>query len=80
MGILGIQAEDITQESIKDIEGKTFITRFWCKNCTKESDYTFPVGTRISHSRLVGDGTINAIIGNRWIEIRCKICEIGSLF
>jgi hypothetical protein len=58
---------------------KTFVIRLWCKNCYEISDYTFPVGTHISHPRLVGDGTTRVNIGAQWSEVRCKICKVGSL-
>lgn len=78
--LLGIQIGNRTQESTEVAKEKTFTMTFWCKNCHKESDYIFPVGTDIRHSRLVGDGTVNTIIGNKWIELRCKMCKVGSLF
>jgi hypothetical protein len=57
----------------------TFTIRLWCKNCHGISDYTFPAGTYISHSRLVGDDTTRVNIGSQWSEVRCKICKVGSL-
>lgn len=62
------------------VTGKKFSSLFWCKNCGKESSISFLVGTRINRATLGGTSTGSSCLDFETKELRCPICEIGSLY